>query len=91
MRSIHASALAAVGSLFLASVAIADTTAKVLATPEDSGLSDQRLICKKHLETGSLVKKSKRCFTKAEWSRIEETEQRGTRRMVEDLTTKPSS
>ncbi len=51
---------------------------------------DQKIICKKHLETGSLVRQVKRCFTTDEWARIAETEQRGTRRMVDELQSRPN-
>ncbi len=43
------------------------------------------IICKKRTETGSLVRKKKECFTKAEWEKIVESQVRGTRRMADEL------
>ncbi len=91
MRSVYLTALAAAGVLAFGSAALADGVARVVGTPEDSGIDDQRIICKKHLETGSLVRKAKRCFTKTEWARISESEQTGTRRMVDELQTRPNA
>lgn len=44
-----------------------------------------KLICRKRAEVGSLVRKTKECHTKAEWDRIAESQQRGTRRMQDEL------
>ena len=45
----------------------------------------EKLICRKRAEVGSLVRKTKECHTKAEWDRIAESQQRGTRRMQDEL------
>jgi len=89
MRSIHVMTLAALSVLSLGSAALADT-ARTVGTPDDSGVGDQRIICKKHLETGSLVKRVRKCFTKAEWDLIAEREQVGLKRTFDDLSTKSS-
>jgi len=78
-------------SLSLAGTAAADTPAKTVATPDDSGVGDQRIICKKHLETGSLVKRVKKCFTKAEWDLIAEREQVGFKKTMDALNTRSIS
>ncbi|MFC3713269.1 hypothetical protein ACFOMD_11835 [Sphingoaurantiacus capsulatus] len=76
-------ALAAALALGAASPAIAQTK-----PPSPSGIDDNRLICRKIDETGSLVRKQKHCFTKAEWDRIAESQRRGTVRMIDELTSK---
>ena len=45
----------------------------------------EKLICRKTAEVGSLVRKKKECYTKAEWDRLAESQQRGTRRMQDEL------
>jgi Ni/Co efflux regulator RcnB len=64
-----------------ASLMAAPATAAQPAANKD----DDRKICKAQLETGSLVKKRKQCFTRKEWERIAESQQRGARQLVEDL------
>ncbi|MFC3711306.1 hypothetical protein ACFOMD_01910 [Sphingoaurantiacus capsulatus] len=75
---------------FIGTAALANSAAPAARVTTVSSGDDQQIICKKHLETGSLVRKAKRCFTKGEWERIAESEVRGTRRMVEELRTRPS-
>ncbi|MDO9489368.1 MAG: hypothetical protein Q7J32_13420 [Sphingomonadaceae bacterium] len=70
---------------------MATGTPKVVGTPDDSGVDDQRIICKKHLETGSLVKRVKKCFTKAEWDLIAEREQVGFKKTMDALNTRSIS
>lgn len=77
-------AFSAAVALSVAAPAFAQTT----ATPAPSGIDDNRIICRKIGETGSLVRKTKQCFTKAEWDRIAESQRRGTVRMIDELTSK---
>ena len=51
-----------------------------------TSLSDARIICRKTAEVGSLVKRRKECFTKAEWDQIAEAHQRGARKLMDGLT-----
>ncbi|HEY0026911.1 MAG TPA: hypothetical protein VGC35_03480 [Allosphingosinicella sp.] len=63
-------------------------SAPVAAAAGPAGLGGEKAderICKASLETGSLVKKRKQCFTRKEWERIIESQQRGTRQMIEEL------
>lgn len=53
-----------------------------------SNTDDNRIICRKMPETGSLVRRNKQCFTKAEWDRIAESQRAGAERLVRDLTTR---
>jgi hypothetical protein len=59
------------------------TTASATATEADP--EADKIICRKRAEIGSLVRKKKECFTKAEWDRITESQVRGTRRMHDEL------
>ncbi|HEY0084464.1 MAG TPA: hypothetical protein VGB65_01000 [Allosphingosinicella sp.] len=65
------------GSLLSTPVAAAD--------PDVGGEKADERVCKAVLETGSLVKKRKQCFTRKEWERIAESQQTGARRMVDEL------
>jgi hypothetical protein len=85
MRPTHVAALAVLAAVSLNAAALANA-----AAPPDGGVGDQRIICKKHVETGSLVRKVKRCFTKDEWDQVSEAEQRGVKRMIEELTSRPN-
>jgi hypothetical protein len=49
----------------------------------------QKLICKSHVETGSLARRKKECFTKEEWDKIGESQQRGWGRAIDEMRTVP--
>ncbi|MFC3713402.1 hypothetical protein ACFOMD_12520 [Sphingoaurantiacus capsulatus] len=59
--------------------------ATTAATTEPGRGATEEKICKKRLEIGSLVRKKKECWTKAEWERIAETEQKGAKRTQDEL------
>ncbi len=61
------------------SVALAQSGATSGANPAD------RLICRRMPETGSIVRTRRQCFTRAEWDRIAESQQRGAGKMVQEL------
>lgn len=44
----------------------------------------QQTVCRKQLETGSLVRSKKTCHTKAQWAYIDDANQSFGRKMVED-------
>ncbi len=52
------------------------------APPED------KLVCRRTAETGSLIKTKKACHTKSQWAYIDERNQQLSRQMVEDGTTR---
>jgi hypothetical protein len=60
-----------------------EPTASATGTAADPDAD--KIICRKRAEVGSLVRKKKECFTKAEWNRIAESQQQGTRRMHDEL------
>jgi hypothetical protein len=88
MRSMQKLMLAAVVGLSFTGAALADGAPKAAGTADDTGVGDERIICKKHLETGSLVKRVKKCFTKAEWDLIAEREQVGFKKTMDALNTR---
>lgn len=63
----------------------------VAAAAQDNGgqavanRDDERLICRRMPDTGSLVRTRRQCFTRAEWDRIAETARRGAQRTVSEL------
>ena len=79
-------ALIALGLIFAASpmstAALAETTVR---TATDA-LDDTKLVCRKTLETGSMVRKKKQCFTLREWDQIAEIQRRGNQKMFDGLT-----
>lgn len=76
----------AIGGASLAGPAVADPVPPAASAASDA----DKVICKKTLETGSLVRKTKQCFTKAEWDMIAEVQRRGNEKMVDGLSTRPS-
>ena len=91
MRSMNKLLLAGAAVLSLGAGAAAAPAPQVAGTPDDTGVGDERIICKKHLETGSLVKRVKKCFTKAEWDLIAEREQVGFKKTMDALNTRSIS
>jgi 2-phospho-L-lactate transferase/gluconeogenesis factor (CofD/UPF0052 family) len=88
MRIIPLTLLAAVAGLPIAAPALADSPVKVVGTTGDDGVADNRIICRKQTEVGSLVRKKKMCFTKAEWDLIAEREQMGVKKTQDQLSTR---
>ncbi|MFC3712242.1 hypothetical protein ACFOMD_06655 [Sphingoaurantiacus capsulatus] len=85
MRLIAATLIVAVAGLSSTTAVLAQGEAKVVGTTGDEGVGDQRIICRKQTEVGSLVRKKKMCFTKAEWDLIAEREQVGVKRTQDEL------
>ena len=57
-------------------VEIEETAKAVPAT------ADPKLICKREVETGSLVRKKKRCATKQQWDEMAASAQRGSKALT---------
>jgi hypothetical protein len=66
---------------------IAADSSVVLAQRTRTAASDEqdRLICRRMPETGSLVRARRQCFTRAQWDRIAESQRRGASRMIHEL------
>ena len=77
--------LKAVAALYVLSTPVVAAEPGAAASAA-AGSSDNRIICRKTAEVGSLVKRKKECFTKAEWDRIAEAHQRGVRKLMDGLT-----
>jgi hypothetical protein len=86
MRTIQLSLIAALGTALLAGTAMAADTPG--AAQAANAVDDNRIICRKTTEVGSLVRKKKECYTKREWDRLAEAHQRGTKRLQDELSTR---
>lgn len=73
------------GMLLASSAAAAEAPAPTAPLATDP-LDDNRLICRKTAEVGSLVRKKKECYTLREWDSIAETHQRGAKKTFDGLT-----
>jgi CO/xanthine dehydrogenase Mo-binding subunit len=76
--------------LIAAAAILAAAMPALAAETWTDGANDQKLICKKQLETGSLVKKKKTCLTAEQWKRVAEGSQAMTERMQDESRTKQS-
>lgn len=71
----------------LAAIAIGGST---LAQTSPAQPDPEKKICRKTLETGSLVKKTRQCFTRAEWARIAEAARTGAQYIVDNGMGRPA-
>ena len=78
MKLVALYASLAVGSIMLAAPAEA-------ASAEKTNANGEKLVCKKFLETGSLVRKTKQCHTPREWDRIADSQRTGATKLVDQL------
>ena len=77
--------IAAVAGALPAAGFAAELTPTTVTVSSEADAEANKIICRKRAEVGSLVRKTKECFTKAEWDRITESQVRGTRRMHQEL------
>ena len=82
MNGVLVKALA--GALLLPAPLLAQA-GQIAVTPPDS----QKLVCKKKSETGSLVKKTKLCLTRAQWSRAADNHKKYAEELQDGLRTRP--
>lgn len=69
------------------------TTQAIQAAQEQrsgSGAKDGRLICRRIVETGSLVKAQRQCFTREQWDRIASKGRDDTQTMRDYLSSRPA-
>ena len=79
MKGIRAAAAITLAGLLIPAIALA-------AEPATAEQADRdKIICRKTAEVGSLVKKKKECFTKAQWDQIAEAHQRGAKKTQDGL------
>ena len=74
-------------ALFLAAALLGVATSGHAKEPERRPA--EKLICKSQTETGSIARRKKECFTKAEWEKIGEAHRRGWGRAIDDMRTRP--
>lgn len=79
MKSLGTAAAIVLASLLIPTIASAAERSTAAAADRD------KLICRKTAEVGSLVKKKKECYTKAQWDEIAEAHQRGAKKTQEGL------
>lgn len=84
MPMIRAMVVVASTSVFLTGAA-ATAGSGAAATAPAASADDQRIICRKTLETGSLVKKNKQCFTRAEWDKVYAAQREGNQKLFDGL------
>lgn len=65
----------------------ASPTAATAGAGDKKPLDDTTLICRKTLETGSLVRKRKQCFTALQWDRIAQQTRIGNQKVADQLST----
>lgn len=72
--------------------ALAAEPAKSMVEPQNTGASaeSQKVLCKKIAETGSLVKRTKVCLTRAQWNRSAENNRRYGEQLQDDLRGRPA-
>lgn len=75
-------------AVFLAAGAVGLVAVGYAKEPEQR--TKEKLICKSHIETGSIAKRKKECFTKEEWDKIGEAHRRGWSRAIDELRTRPA-
>jgi hypothetical protein len=79
MNRIGAAAAIALAGLLIPAIASA-------AEPPTAEQADRdKIICRKTAEVGSLVRKKKECYTKAQWDQIAEVQQRGAKKTQDGL------
>ena len=76
--------LRAAAAITLAGLLI-PTLASGAEAPTAEQIERDKLICRKTAEVGSLVRKKKECYTKAQWDQIAEIQQRGAKKTQEGL------
>lgn len=74
--------------LLIGAALAAAAATTVQAEPAATATGDDRIICRKTAEIGSLVRKKKECFTKREWDDLAEAHQRGVKKVTDGLTEK---
>lgn len=71
--------------LIVGLIAAEASTALAQGTRPSASSEQERLICRRMPETGSLVRARRQCFTKAQWDQIAESQRRGASRMIQEL------
>ncbi len=59
-------------SVLAAFAMVATGGAAIAADPAKPALSDDKVVCKKSVDTGSLIRGKKRCMTRKQWNELAE-------------------
>lgn len=81
------------GLVLVAGLAVAapsETVGTVASNPSVTPPQGEKLICRKQIETGSLVRGKKTCLTRAEWAKIGDAARDGGQYLLEQNEGKPS-
>lgn len=73
--------------MVLTLIALALSSAPPSAAAQQASADGDKKVCRRYAETGSFVRHTKVCRTKAEWRRIEQDSQEEGRRMQSQLST----
>jgi hypothetical protein len=84
MRKFSVMISATMVAMALAATANAAEPAPPAATTAAPADDKMETVCRKHLETGSLVKARKTCHTRAQWAYLDDETRRMANRFVED-------
>ena len=92
MRMVKTFVILALGAGMFAAPAIAgDNTASKTAVAAGATADPMdQVVCKSSLETGSLVRQTKRCYTRRQWNKLGESARRGGRNLQENGTGRPA-
>lgn len=64
-----------------------------LAPPPPAAEADpmDKMVCRRQLETGSLVRAKRQCHTRRQWAYLDEQNQTSARQLVDDTRSRPGS
>lgn len=85
-----ASLLALLPVVATAQTAAAPAQAAAAAAPVEPA-QKEKLICRKTVETGSLVRGKKTCMTAAEWAKVGDAAREGAQKIIDDNTGRPTA
>lgn len=77
-------------SMLLTTIAIAAEPAPAPAPAAPAADPMQQTVCRKQMETGSLVRAKKTCHTRAQWAYIDDVNQGDARKFADDSMGRPS-
>jgi hypothetical protein len=77
--------VAALSGAAFAALLATGTVAAQSAEPKAKAKSEEKLICQSMQETGSLARRRRQCFTRAEWDRIAEAARARGQRLQSDM------
>jgi len=89
----HKLGLMALSALIAAGAAVAQVASPVTpaAQAQPTAVVPEKVICKSEIETGSLIKHRKQCFTAKQWRYVNDQHEAEARHIVQDGTGKPNS